>query len=173
MPFHVRQRSLLPSKTAIRIMCTNTDAGARHELPLTKSTPIPLIIVPSRKHGPHRLEPFNNQQCRSVHSLCGLDNMSTDLRPNTVFLLMAQYSGAAVVPLDSVCRDYFRHLTTEKLLRNILAGAIPLSDNPYREKSESGARCAPRRSRRVYRQAARTSPKGMPSAKRRRLSSAT
>jgi Pyocin activator protein PrtN len=120
-------------------MCTNTDAGARHELPLTKSTPIPLIIVPSRKHGPHRLEPFNNQQCRSVHSLCGLDNMSTDLRPNTVFLLMAQYSGAAVVPLDSVCRDYFRHLTTEKLLRNILAGAIPLPIIRI-EKSQKAAR---------------------------------
>jgi Pyocin activator protein PrtN len=48
------------------------------------------------------------------------------MRPNTAFLLMAQYNGAAVVPLESVCRDYFRHLTVEKLLRKILRGEIAL-----------------------------------------------
>lgn len=30
---------------------------------------------------------------------------------NTAFLLMAQYSGAAVIPIDRVCKDYFSHLT--------------------------------------------------------------
>jgi hypothetical protein len=45
---------------------------------------------------------------------------SDDLRPNTMFLLMAQYNGAAVVPLDVVCRDFFSHLTVEKLLRKAL-----------------------------------------------------
>jgi hypothetical protein len=49
-----------------------------------------------------------------------------DMRPNTAFLLMAQYNGAAVVPLEAVCRDYFRHLTVEKLLRKLLAGQIAL-----------------------------------------------
>jgi hypothetical protein len=49
-----------------------------------------------------------------------------DMRPNTAFLLMAQYNGAAIIPLEAVCRDYFRHLTVEKLLRKILAGAIAL-----------------------------------------------
>ena len=39
---------------------------------------------------------------------------------------MAQYNGAAVVPLESVCRDYFRHLTVQKLLRKILRGEIAL-----------------------------------------------
>lgn len=30
---------------------------------------------------------------------------------NTAFLLMAQYGGAAVIPIDAVCRDYFWHLS--------------------------------------------------------------
>ena len=45
---------------------------------------------------------------------------------NTVFLLMAQYDGAAVIPIDRVCRDYFRHLTPETLVRKISAGKIAL-----------------------------------------------
>jgi hypothetical protein len=48
------------------------------------------------------------------------------MRPNTSFLLMAQYDGAAVIPLESVCRDFFGHLTVEKLLRKILRGEIAL-----------------------------------------------
>ena len=52
--------------------------------------------------------------------------MSNDMRPNTAFLLMAQYQGAAVIPLELVRRDYFSHLTAEKLLRQILAGKIAL-----------------------------------------------
>jgi hypothetical protein len=49
-----------------------------------------------------------------------------EIRPTTAFLLMAQYNGAAVIPLEFVCRDYFRHLTIEKLLRKVLAGEIAL-----------------------------------------------
>lgn len=45
---------------------------------------------------------------------------------NTAFLLMAQYNGLAVIPLDVVCRDYFSHLTPEKLQRKTLAGEIDL-----------------------------------------------
>jgi hypothetical protein len=44
----------------------------------------------------------------------------------TSFLLMAQYEGLAIIPLDYVCRDYFRHLTVEKLVRKVLAGEIDL-----------------------------------------------
>jgi hypothetical protein len=55
-----------------------------------------------------------------------LDGMSEGMRPNTAFLLMAQYNGAAIVPLEFVCRDYFRHLTVNKLLRKVLAGQIKL-----------------------------------------------
>ena len=44
----------------------------------------------------------------------------------TVFLLMAQYDGRAIIPLDQVCRDYFPHLSPEKFLRKHLAGEIDL-----------------------------------------------
>lgn len=62
-----------------------------------------------------------------------------DMKPNTAFLLMAQYHGAAVIPLEMVCRDYFRHLTVEKLLRKILAGEIALPVLRI-EKSQKAAR---------------------------------
>ena len=39
---------------------------------------------------------------------------------------MAQYDGLAVIPLDWVQRDYFRHLKVEKLLRKVQAGEIAL-----------------------------------------------
>lgn len=45
---------------------------------------------------------------------------------NTVFLLLAQYGATAIVPLDVVCRDYFTHLTPDKLLRKISAGEVKL-----------------------------------------------
>ncbi len=44
----------------------------------------------------------------------------------TSFLLMAQYDGLAVIPVEWVCRDYFRHLTVEKFLRKVLVGEISL-----------------------------------------------
>ena len=44
----------------------------------------------------------------------------------TLFLLMAQYNGQTVVPLDQVCRDFFGHLTVGKLLRKALRGDIAL-----------------------------------------------
>jgi hypothetical protein len=45
---------------------------------------------------------------------------------NTAFLLMAQYNGKAIIPLVDVCRDYFSHLTPEKLMRKVMTGQIPL-----------------------------------------------
>lgn len=45
---------------------------------------------------------------------------------NTAFLLMAQYDGAAVIPLTTVCRDYFSHLTPKNLEQKVLAGKIAL-----------------------------------------------
>lgn len=44
----------------------------------------------------------------------------------TLFLLMAQYDGRAVIPIDLVCRDYFSHLTPDKFLRKVGAGEIGL-----------------------------------------------
>lgn len=45
---------------------------------------------------------------------------------NTAFLLMARYDGKAVVPLADVCRDFFSHLSEDKLQRKVLAGHIKL-----------------------------------------------
>ncbi|MBB4820972.1 hypothetical protein HNP29_004367 [Pseudomonas alcaligenes] len=45
---------------------------------------------------------------------------------NTMFLLMAQYEGQAIIPVDRVCTDYFSHLTPEKFQRKVLAGEIDL-----------------------------------------------
>ena len=44
----------------------------------------------------------------------------------TSFMLLAQYDGLAVIPVEIVCRDYFRHLTVEKFLRKVLAGEISI-----------------------------------------------
>ncbi len=44
----------------------------------------------------------------------------------TIFLLMAQYNGSAIVPLDRVCADYFSHLTPEKMKKKVAGGEIDL-----------------------------------------------
>jgi hypothetical protein len=45
---------------------------------------------------------------------------------NTAFLLLAQYGGKAVIPIDDVCRDFFTHLTADKFARKVAAGEIPI-----------------------------------------------
>jgi hypothetical protein len=49
-------------------------------------------------------------------------------RLSTVFLLMAQYAGKAVIPVEDICRDYFSHLDPAKFIRKVGAGdiAIPM-----------------------------------------------
>lgn len=44
---------------------------------------------------------------------------------NTLFLLMAQYNGQAVVPLERVCADYM-NLSVEKFKRKRLTGEIDI-----------------------------------------------
>ncbi|WP_122585068.1 pyocin activator PrtN family protein [Pseudomonas viridiflava] len=44
---------------------------------------------------------------------------------NTLSLLMAQYNGLAVIPLDRVCADYMK-LSVEKFKRKRLSGEIDL-----------------------------------------------
>jgi Pyocin activator protein PrtN len=58
----------------------------------------------------------------------------------TLFLLMAQYNGQTVVPLDRVCRDFFGHLTVEKLLRKALRGdiALPIVRIETSQKAQRG-----------------------------------
>lgn len=44
---------------------------------------------------------------------------------NTLFLLMAQYNGQAVIPLQRVCADYM-NLTVEKFKQKQMAGEIKI-----------------------------------------------
>lgn len=44
----------------------------------------------------------------------------------TDFLLMAQYSGQAMIPVEVVCRDYFTHLTPEQFVRKVSLGDIKM-----------------------------------------------
>ncbi|WP_349970908.1 pyocin activator PrtN family protein [Pseudomonas caspiana] len=59
---------------------------------------------------------------------------------NTAFILMAQYSGRAIIPLDEVCKDYFTHLTPEMFQRKVLAGQIkiPITRLELSQKSAKG-----------------------------------
>jgi hypothetical protein len=63
---------------------------------------------------------------------------------NTAFLLMAQYNGKAIIPINDVCRDYFPHLTPTKLVQKISAGeiAIPLVRIESSQKSAKGVHLA-------------------------------
>ncbi len=45
---------------------------------------------------------------------------------DTAWLLMARYRGMPLIPVETVCADYFRHLTPEKLIRKVLLGEIAL-----------------------------------------------
>lgn len=44
----------------------------------------------------------------------------------TAFVLMAQYNGLAIIPLERICADYFTHLTVDMFQRKVLAGQIKL-----------------------------------------------
>lgn len=59
---------------------------------------------------------------------------------NTTFLLMAQYGGQAIIPLDQVCKDYFTHLTPDMFQRKVLAGQIkiPITRLESSQKSAKG-----------------------------------
>lgn len=62
------------------------------------------------------------------------------IRPATVFLLMAQYHGKAVIPVDEICRDYFPHLDAGKFIRKVGAGdiAIPMIRIEASQKAAKG-----------------------------------
>ncbi|UVL42361.1 pyocin activator PrtN family protein [Pseudomonas sp. B21-040] len=58
----------------------------------------------------------------------------------TLFVLMAQYNGQVVIPLDRVCKDYFTHLTTDMFQRKVMAGQIriPITRMEASQKSAKG-----------------------------------
>ncbi|MCO7626385.1 pyocin activator PrtN family protein [Pseudomonas fluorescens] len=59
---------------------------------------------------------------------------------NTAFILMAQYDGQAIIPLDRVYRDYFTHLTPDMFQRKVLSGQIriPITRLEPSQKSAKG-----------------------------------
>ena len=59
---------------------------------------------------------------------------------NTAFLLMAQYNGSAIIPVEKVCKDYFSHLTPEKFFRKVSLGeiTIPLVRMEHSQKCVKG-----------------------------------
>ena len=59
---------------------------------------------------------------------------------NTLFLLMAQYNGQAIIPLSRVCDDYFTHLTMDMFQRKVMSGQIriPITRLEASQKSAKG-----------------------------------
>ena len=43
---------------------------------------------------------------------------------NTAFLLLAQYNGQSVIPVETVCKDYFTHLTADVFVRKAGKGDL-------------------------------------------------
>lgn len=59
---------------------------------------------------------------------------------NTAFLLMAQYNAQAVIPVASVVKDYFPHLSTDNFLRKVALGDIKIPLVRVEPGSQKGAR---------------------------------
>jgi hypothetical protein len=58
----------------------------------------------------------------------------------TIFLLMAQYEGLAVIPVEIVAKDYFPHINATGLVGKITRGeiALPLTRIEPGQKSARG-----------------------------------
>ena len=59
---------------------------------------------------------------------------------NTKFLLLAQYSGLAIIPVKMVVKDYFSHLTTENFVRKVSMGDIKIPLVRMEENSQKAAK---------------------------------
>jgi hypothetical protein len=60
---------------------------------------------------------------------------------NTTFLLLAQYNGKVVIPLEEVRRDFISHLTLEQPLRKLSLGDIALMRMELSRKSAKASIC--------------------------------
>ena len=58
----------------------------------------------------------------------------------TIFILLAQYDGRAVIPVEIVCRDYFTHTTPTVFVGKITRGeiALPLTRIETGQKAARG-----------------------------------
>lgn len=68
----------------------------------------------------------------------GQTDRSAAVSFTTSWLLMARYGGLPVIPVEDVCRDYFRHLSPENLVRKVSAGELDL---PL-VRMDGGPKCA-------------------------------
>ncbi|WP_372826495.1 pyocin activator PrtN family protein [Polaromonas sp.] len=59
---------------------------------------------------------------------------------NTAFLLMAQYDAQAIIPVGTIVRDYFPHLSVDKFLRKVGMGEIALPITRIEPGSQKGAK---------------------------------
>lgn len=59
---------------------------------------------------------------------------------NTVFLLMAQYNAQVVIPVDTVVKDYFPHLTPENFVRKVSLGDINIPLLRIEPRSQKAAK---------------------------------
>jgi hypothetical protein len=87
---------------------------------------------------PQATKAYLASKCRAKCSAARIDMKGSFM--NTAFLLMAQYGGKAIVPIEDVCRDYFSHLNPTKLVQKISAGdiAIPLVRMETSQKFSKG-----------------------------------
>lgn len=44
----------------------------------------------------------------------------------TAFMLLARYDGLPIIPIETICADYFSHLTPEKFMRKVALREIDL-----------------------------------------------
>lgn len=59
-------------------------------------------------------------------------------RVSTIFLLMAQFNGKAFIPLEDLCREYFPHLSAEKLWRKRHEIPLPIVAIEESQKAMKG-----------------------------------
>lgn len=57
-----------------------------------------------------------------------------------MFILMAQYDGQVIIPLDKLCKDYFTHLSVNMFERKVMSGLIniPITRMEASQKSAKG-----------------------------------
>ena len=59
---------------------------------------------------------------------------------DTMLMLMARYDAAPILMIETICKDFFHHLTGEKFLRKLADGSIklPLIQIEGSQKSAKG-----------------------------------
>ena len=111
---------------------------------LRRTSAMWLTVSAEAPHDPSLHTPDRHRSCSSLCtdlSRCPLGLEGGDgVSMTTSFLLLAQYSGAAVIPVEWVCRDYFSHLKPDQFVRLATTGeiAIPVVRMTSSQKAAKG-----------------------------------